>query len=227
MKDPLYGNKVAAAILTTLLLAFGLPITISTLTKVFSHHGHHEADEENPFGLAYIPAEIELGPTAAGEEEEEIDLGTLMANASVERGQRAAGLCGSCHTFQEGEPNGIGPNLWGIVGRDIASHGGFSYSSALQGLEGDWTYERLDPYLENSQAYVPGTQMAQMVRKEEKRADLLAYLGSLSNDPVPYPAPAPAPEETAEAEGDADSGEESGAGESRSESDMPEQAGFH
>ena len=198
MKDPLYGNKVAAVALIVLLLAFGLPITINTLTKVFAgHHGDHH-EEGNPFGLAYIPTEIRIDGAAAVEEVP-IDLGTMMANSSETRGERAAALCAACHTFAKGGDNGIGPNLWNVVGKDIASVDGYAYSSALSAVEGVWEYDRLDKYLENSAAYVPGTQMAQMVRKPEKRADILAYLGSLSDNPVPFPEPAPAPveEETA------------------------------
>lgn len=202
MKDPLFGNKIAAAILTTLLLAFGLPIVITTLTKVFSHHGHGEFDPENPFHLAYIPAQVDIGPAEPGNAPAEVaDLGTLLAAADVSRGERASGLCGSCHSFDEGGANGIGPNLWNIVGRQVAGVSGFGYSSALQGFGGEWSYDRLDAYLENSQEYVPGTQMAQKINKPAKRADILAYLGSLSNDPVPFPEPAaPAEEEQAASE---------------------------
>ena len=198
MKDPLFGNKIAAAVLVTLLIAAGLPSIISTMTGVFGGHHGHEADEENPFGLAYIPTDIKIGGAGATEEEPEPDLGTLLANASAQRGERAAGLCAACHTFEKGGANGIGPHLYGVVGRDIANVSGFGYSGALQDLEGEWTYEKLDHFLENSQAYVPGTQMAQMIRKPEKRADILAYLGSLSDDPVPFPEPAPVVEEGAD-----------------------------
>ncbi|MEM9232985.1 MAG: cytochrome c family protein [Pseudomonadota bacterium] len=203
-KDPLFGNKVAAAVLTTLLIAVGLPIIITTMTKVFSgHHGDHH-DESNPFGLAYVPAEIVIEGAAPAEAEAVIDLGTLLANASVERGERAAALCAACHTFEKGGADGIGPHLWDIVGRDIGGVSGFAYSQAVRDFGGQWTYEHLDGYLENSAAYIPGTQMAQMVRKDERRADILAYLGSLSDNPLPFPEPAPAAPEEATAEGEAD-----------------------
>ncbi|MEM9989006.1 MAG: cytochrome c family protein [Pseudomonadota bacterium] len=201
MKDPLYGNKIAAVALTTVLLAFGLPITINTLGKIFGgHHGHH-TDEANPFGLAYIPTEIKLEGPGAAPPEPEVDLGTLLAQASAERGKRGAALCSACHTFEKGGPNGIGPNLWDVMGREVASVAGFSYSAAVENFGGVWSYERLDPYLENSGAYIPGTQMVQMLRKDQKRADILAYLATLSDDPLPFPEPAPpvVEEEVAEA----------------------------
>ncbi|MGV6821086.1 MAG: c-type cytochrome [Parvularcula sp.] len=193
MKDPLFGNKLAAAALTTLLLIVGLPTIIGSLTKIVS--GHHEAHgtPENPFGLAYIPAEINLGGAAAAAEKKELSLAELLQNASAQRGERAAGLCGSCHTFEKGGANGIGPNLWGVVGRDIAGHAGFGYTAALQAVDGNWDYDKIDHFIANSQAYVPGTAMTQMVRKAEKRADILAFLRTLSDEPVPFPEPPPAP----------------------------------
>ncbi len=195
MKDPLFSNKIAAAVLTALLLIFGLP----QLTKaLFGGGGHHGGDEE--LHLAY-GGELEFGGDAApAEAEPEVDLGTLLANASASAGERRAALCKSCHTFEEGGANGTGPNLWGVVGRELASHAGFNYTNALKEAGGVWTYERLDHYLENSQNYVPGTAMVQRFPRDDQRADILAYLGSLSADPVPFPEPAPAAEEEAPAE---------------------------
>ncbi|MEE4208677.1 MAG: c-type cytochrome [Parvularcula sp.] len=213
MKDALFSNKLAAAVLVVLLLFIGLPVITTTLAEVFSgHHGEHHFEEENPFGLAYKPyAELVGGAEGAAAEEETVSLGCLMQEASAERGARAAAICQSCHSFEEGGANGTGPNLWNVVGRDIASVAGYSYSTALKGLDGAWTYENLDPYLYDSQGYVSGTQMAQKIRKDGKRADILAYLGSLTSGEAPaYPECAPTPagdeetpmEEAAEAAAD-------------------------
>ncbi len=109
-------------------------------------------------------------------------------------GERRSAICASCHNFEKGGPNGTGPNLYGVVGRAVAGHEGFNYTSALQEFGGEWTYERLDGYLTNSQEYVPGTAMVQRFPREEQRADILAYLGSLADNPVPFPEPAPAEE---------------------------------
>ncbi|MBB4657947.1 c-type cytochrome [Parvularcula dongshanensis] len=190
MRDPLFGNKVAAAILVVLLLAVGLPVIVTTFAELAAHLGtHHDEEAPYPGGVVYFPGTLEV--SAETEAEPVVDLGTLMASADAERGARGAAICSSCHSFDKGGPNGTGPHLWDVVGREVASVPGFSYSSAMSGLGGDWTYEKLDALLENSQGYIPGTQMAQKIRKADKRADILAYLGSLSDDPVPFPEPAP------------------------------------
>lgn len=186
MQDPLLGNKIAAAGLTALLLVFGLP----QLTAAVFGGGHHGGHAEE-LHLAYCCVELDSADAAGGEEEAPYDLGALMANASVSGGERRAALCQSCHTFEQGGANGTGPNLWNIVNRPVASVSGFNYTSALQDAGGEWTYERLDAYLQNSQEYIPGTAMAQRFPRDNQRADLLAYLGSLSANPAPYPAPAP------------------------------------
>jgi len=181
MKDPLFGNKVAGAILATLLLFVGLPVIFKTVqTLAGGHHGDHHASEENPFDLAYIPYSKLQVSGAPQEEEVKVSLGCLMADASAERGARGALVCTSCHSLEQGGGNGTGPALWGIMGRQVASVGGFGYSGALQELGGDWDFEKMDAYLANSQAYVPGTQMVQRISKDNKRADILAYLATLT-----------------------------------------------
>lgn len=207
MKDPLFGNKLAGAVLVVLLLFIGLPVISNTFLQIAAgHHGHHY-EEENPFGLAYQPYETLIGAAPAAQDEEvKVSLGCLLAEASADRGARAAAACKSCHSLEAGGPNGTGPALWNVVGREIASVDGFAYTGALQEMGGDWTYDRLDQYLYDSQAYVSGTNMQQKIRKDEKRADILAFLGQQATDsPVPFPACEPAGGDVAEA-GTVDSG---------------------
>lgn len=194
MKDPLFGNKIAGAILAALLLFFGLPQLAKSLFGS-SHGGGHEAkSEEEGHPFPQYPVAFAQDGAGAEEAEAEPDLGTLLANASVAGGERRSAICRSCHTFEKGGANGAGPNLWDIVGRPVASHEGFNFTPALKEFGGTWTYERLDAFLENSAELVPGTGMAQRFPKPEQRADLLAFLSTLSDDPVPFPEPA-APEE--------------------------------
>ena len=193
MKDPLLGNKIAAAVLTALLLVFGLP----QLTGAIFGGGHHGGGA-GELNLAYCCVELDFGGAAEAAEEAPYDLGALLANASVAGGERRAALCRSCHTCEEGGATGTGPTLWNKMGAPVASRAGFNYTAALEGIGGVWTYERMDEYLRNSQAYVPGGGMVQRIPRDEHRADILAYLGSLSANPLPFPEPLPAPEPAAE-----------------------------
>jgi cytochrome c len=121
-----------------------------------------------------------------------VDLGTLLAGADAERGKGTAKLCASCHTFDQGGANRVGPNLWGVVGRDVAGKGGFAYSPAIAGHPGAWTYEELDRYLASPARAIPGNKMAfNGVRNPKDRANLLAYLATLGGARLPYPPPRP------------------------------------
>ncbi|MGH1479137.1 MAG: c-type cytochrome [Geminicoccales bacterium] len=110
----------------------------------------------------------------------------MIADADVAAGEKVSKKCKACHVFDEGGKNKLGPALWGIVGRDIASHEGFNYSGALAELEGDWTYETLDAFLAAPKTYVSGTKMVFAgVKKEGDRANLIAYLRTLAAEPAP------------------------------------------
>jgi cytochrome c len=143
------------------------------------------------------PVTGEAAPAAAPAPE--VDLGTRLASANAEQGKGAARVCATCHTTNAGGANRVGPNLWNIVGRDIASHGGFAYSSAMTAQPGNWTYERLDHYLARPARDVPGTKMAfGGIRNATDRANLIAYLATLDTAPPPFPPPKPAPAKATE-----------------------------
>lgn len=214
MKDPLFGNKIASAILVALLLIFGLPQLVDAM---FGGHGGGHGE----LHLAY-PIEFETGAPGAAEAPARVDLGTLLAGASASAGERRAAICRSCHTFNEGGANTTGPNLWNIVGGDVADNTGFGYSAALRSFGGVWTYERLDKYIENSQGYIPGTAMVQRFPRAEQRADILAFLQTLSPNPVPFPEPAPA-EEPAPEDAAADDAPAAGGDEEEPAETAPEQ----
>ena len=112
--------------------------------------------------------------------------GAMIAVASAEAGETVARKCKSCHTFEAGGANRVGPNLWDTVDRDIASIEGYRYSDAMESQEGAWTYDRLWSYLMDPRADIPGTKMGfRGVGDEEDLAALIAYLRTLSNDPAP------------------------------------------
>ena len=119
---------------------------------------------------------------------EPADLGTLLALASAEAGEKIFKKCKACHTVGKGGPNRVGPNLWDIVGGGVAGRQGFRYSGALAGKGGQWTYEDLDRFLAKPKDFVPGTKMTfRGLKKAEQRAHVIAYIRTLSDSPKPLP----------------------------------------
>lgn len=126
---------------------------------------------------AYV-IEVE-GADDAAEAEPEVDFATLLASADVDKGARVFRKCSACHKLEQGE-NGTGPYLYAVVNREKASVDGFNYSDALASMDGAWTPENLDGFLERPAAYAPGTSMSFAgLRKPEERADLIAYLATI------------------------------------------------
>lgn len=137
------------------------------------------------------------------------DFGRLFADEAglaelIARGERVHAQCVSCHTFDAGGANGIGPNLHDVFGRQVASHPGFAYSDPMQAHGGAWDYLALNDFLTSPASVVRGTKMAFAgLRNEQDRVAVIAFLRSISPNNVALPAPLPeaAPAETAEGEG--------------------------
>lgn len=133
-----------------------------------------------------------LTPGAGTPPAPEPDLGTLFASADIANGNKKARICSSCHTFDDGGRNQTGPNLWGVVGRDIAAVASFDYSAALSAEPGNWTFEKLNAYLQKPGTAIPGNEMNfQGIRKARDRADVIAYLRTQGASQIPFPEPAP------------------------------------
>jgi cytochrome c len=124
------------------------------------------------------------------------DFGRLFADAGqlqelIARGERVSAQCASCHSFEAGGANRIGPNLHNAFGSNAGAVAGFEYSEAMR-AHGPWDYLSLDAFLASPARAVPGTKMAFAgIRNETDRVALIAYLRSISTNSVPLPAPLP------------------------------------
>jgi cytochrome c len=187
-------NKIIGAMLGTLLFVMGVGFLAEAI--------YHPIEDRGP---GYALPEPEGTETAEGPAAPTIEpIAVRLAAASAERGASAARKCQSCHNFGEGEGHKSGPVLWDTIGHPIAGHQGYSYSNALAEIGGTgetWTFEHMDEWLSGPQTFAPGTKMSLSVSNPEERADIIAYLQTLSNSPVPLPTPEAAPAEEAPAEG--------------------------
>ncbi|WP_439530405.1 c-type cytochrome [Pannonibacter sp.] len=173
-------NKAAGAVLMVLLLTMGVGIVSDVIfTPTIPNQPGYEIVVESAESDA---STVEAVP-------ETVPLSERLVAATVEGGEKAAKKCAACHTFDKGGANKVGPNLWGIVDRKPASHEGFSYSAAMVAFgesNPEWTLEQLYAYLQNPKAHVPGTSMGFAgLKKSEERADMIVYMNSMSDSPVP------------------------------------------
>jgi len=166
-------NKILGLVLGTALFLQTVHIIDANFTTRVAKPGSAVAvKEEQP----------QAGAAAA------VPIDRLLASASPQRGAEVAKQCQACHNFEEGQGPKIGPDLYGVVGRKIASAPGFNYSSALKSKNGNWDFNALNAWLIKPTAYVPGTAMTFAgLSNDKQRADVIAYLDTLSKNPVPLP----------------------------------------
>jgi cytochrome c2 len=105
----------------------------------------------------------------------------VVAAADPAAGEKVFKKCQACHKLEEGA-NGVGPHLYGVVGRAVGSVDGFNYSGKLKAVAETWTADTLNEFLTKPRDYAPGTKMAfNGLRKEQDRANVIAYLDSLDD----------------------------------------------
>ncbi len=172
-------NKIAGAVLSTLLVVMGLSM-ISGI--VFTPH--------KPAVPGFdLPSEEPAAAAGAAAPAADEPITMRLAKADPAKGEKAIGACKACHTFEKGGVNKVGPHLYDVYARPKGSVEGFGYSAAMKGRASEkWEAEQLDGFLKNPKAYMPGTIMAFAgLSKPDTRADVIAYLDTLSDSPKALP----------------------------------------
>jgi cytochrome c len=192
------NNTIAGWVLAGAIAA----LSFSILSGKYFHADKPERPETMGFEIEGVES------SAGGSAEEPISV--YLANADIAAGEAIFKKCVACHTINQGGANGIGPNLYGSLGKAHGHVPGFAYSEALTSIPGNWDFENMSEWLQSPRKYAPGTKMTFAgLSKPQERADLIAYLNAQGSN-LPYPEP-PAPEEaTAEGEAPAE-GEEAAA----------------
>lgn len=176
-------NKIAGAILATGLLVLGLKNLGGEVFRT-------EAPEKPGMKIEVTDAQPAAGggsaPVAAA-----VPIAVLLAKADPVKGMATAKACAACHNFDKGGANKVGPALWDVVERPMGSAAGFTYSEGFKAMAGKaWDYEALNTWLIAPKEFIKGTKMSYAgIKKDEDRADVIAYLASLSDSPKPFPKP--------------------------------------
>jgi len=194
----LSGMAAAAQILLPIAAA---PVGMTAIGIIYlsTRSGHPPAAQSAGVGAAPAASVASAPAATAGNKPASTaqapqSFEALVANASTERGAQVAKQCMVCHNLQEGQGPKVGPDLYGVVGRPVASMPNFHYSGPLGAKGGTWTFDALNKWLTNPRADVPGTAMTLAgISNEKQRADVVAFLNTLSTHPLPTAKSAAAP----------------------------------
>jgi cytochrome c len=179
-----HKNTIAGWVLFAGIIALGASIVTGEVFRT-------ERPEKMGYPIEGVVLEGEGGAAA----EKPID----FSIADVTKGEQVFKKCAACHNAEKGGANALGPNLWAVLGKPHGHVAGFAYSDALKGKPGNWDFASLGEWLANPKKYAPGTKMTFAgLSNPQDRADVIAYLNSKSDSPLPLPA---APAAAAPAEG--------------------------
>jgi len=185
MSGDLKWNKIMGACLGT---AFAILVVQQVSGMVYQ--------TKQPEKMGYFVDAPDEAAAGAAEAALPIDWGTVLPTADLAAGEAAFARCQACHTVNSGGADGIGPNLFAVVGGPAMHRAGFAYSDAMAKHKAEaptWNYDELDHFINAPGRYVPGTKMSFAgIRDEKTRINLIAWLRTQGSAGFAIPAPDPA-----------------------------------
>ena len=166
-------NKIMGSVFSIILFLLIIK-NLSNILYPIQEVAHHNKNEK--------VETTNLKPNIDKKEESiiELDIEERLLSANIDDGKKFSKKCVACHSFEIDGPNKIGPNLYNIQSREIASIASFKYSKALISKTGKWDNNNLDSFLKSPKEWAPGTKMSYVgIKKGEDRANVIKYLQSL------------------------------------------------
>tara|TARA_Y100001935_G_C16973354_1_gene345168 strand:+ start:40 stop:579 length:540 start_codon:yes stop_codon:yes gene_type:complete len=178
--DSFEVNKIIAAILLIALITIGIGKISDIAFKV-------NKPEKSAYKIDILEDSTKLS-SKVEKVVEKVDIAALLALGDINHGEKVFKKCAACHLVNKGGANKIGPALYGVLGRKVASKEDYKYSKAMASYDKDWTFEEMNGYLKKPQSYIKGTKMAFAgLRKEKDRASVILYLNKNSDKPLQLP----------------------------------------
>ena len=178
--DSFEVNKIIAAILLVALIIIGIG-------KISDVAFHVDKPEKSAYKVETLESSS-VTETKTKEVVEKVDIAALLSLGDINHGEKVFKKCSACHLVNKGGDNKIGPALYGVLGRKVASIESYKYSKAMASYDKKWTFEEMNGYLKKPQRYIKGTKMAFAgLRKEKDRASVILYLNKNSDNPLPLP----------------------------------------
>ena len=177
--DSFEFNKIAAAVLVTALLFIGIK-------ELGNYIYHVDKPKKSAYKIEGVIDDSAIVKKEIKVEEKLASIKPLLASASIEAGAKVFKKCAACHSIDKGGANKIGPALWGVVNRKIGGVQSFKYSTAMAEYGNKWSFEELNGFLHKPMKYMKGTKMGFIgLKKDKDRANVIAYMNSKSDTPVP------------------------------------------
>jgi|TARA_B100000959_G_scaffold49697_1_gene51214 cytochrome c len=169
-------NKIIAAVLVTVLIVFGIG-------KISDIIFHVEAPKVQGYKV-----EVKLASSSNAGSESQIDIAALLSMGDIGHGEKVFKKCAACHSIKKDGGNKIGPKLWGVMFRPIASITDYKYSKALSEYKKEWSWEEMNGFLIKPSKWIKGNKMGFAgLKKEKDRASVILYLNQNSDEPKELP----------------------------------------